>query len=178
VTTGPGVFAVQSRADIKRDAARFSLLGMLLVSAILLFIYRSIRVLGLTLVPVASGALAGIGAVSILFGFVHGVTLGFGVTLIGEAVDYAIYLFTNTAPGSTPKATLQRIWPTLRLGMLTSAFGFGAIHDVAVLLGAPLALDGPCADPKVGGNLLICALHPIELFELRQVDLYLRSCHS
>ncbi len=127
VVTGPGVFAVESRAGIKRDAMRFSIIGTLLVSAILLFVYRSLRVLALTLVPVASGALAGIAAVSLAFGSVHGVTLGFGATLIGEAVDYAIYLFTNTAPGSTPKATLQRIWPTLRLGMATSVFGFGAM---------------------------------------------------
>ena len=127
VATGPGIFAVHSRASMKADAARFSLLGMLLVSSLLLFVYRSFRVLGLTLIPVASGALAGVAAVSVVYGFVHGVTLGFGVTLIGEAVDYAIYLFTNTAPGSTPKATLQRIWPTLRLGMLTSACGFGAM---------------------------------------------------
>ena len=124
---GPGVFAVESRAGIKRDAMRFSLLGTLLVSAILLFVYRSLRVLALTLVPVVSGALAGIAAVSLVFGSVHGVTLGFGATLIGEAVDYAIYLFTNTAPGSTPKSTLQRIWPTLRLGVATSVFGFGAM---------------------------------------------------
>jgi predicted exporter len=125
--TGPGVFAVESRAGIKRDALRFSVLGTLLVSAILLFVYRSPRVLALTLVPVASGALAGIAAVSLAFGSVHGVTLGFGATLIGEAVDYAIYLFTNTVPGTAPKATLQRIWPTLRLGMVTSVFGFGAM---------------------------------------------------
>ncbi|HVY07919.1 MAG TPA: MMPL family transporter [Burkholderiales bacterium] len=127
VVTGPGVFAVESRSGIQRDAMRFSLLGTILVGAILLFVYRSLRVLGLTLVPVASGALAGIAAVSVVFGSVHGVTIGFGATLIGEAVDYAIYLFTNTVPGSTPKSTLQRIWPTLRLGMLTSAFGFGAM---------------------------------------------------
>jgi predicted exporter len=127
VVTGPAVFAVESRAGIKRDAMRFSLLATLLVSTILLLVYRSLRVLALTLVPVASGALAGIAAVSLAFGSVHGVTLGFGATLIGEAVDYAIYLFTNTAPGSAPKTTLQRIWPTLRLGMLTSAFGFGAM---------------------------------------------------
>lgn len=127
IVTGPGVIAVESRAGIKRDAMRFSILGTLLVSVILLFIYRSLRVLALTLVPVASGALAGIAAVSLAFGSVHGITLGFGATLIGEAVDYAIYLFTNTAPGSTPKATLQRIWPTLRLGMATSVCGFGAM---------------------------------------------------
>ena len=81
----------------------------------------------LGLLPVLSGVIAGIAGVSLGFGFVHGITLGFGVTLIGEAVDYAIYLFTQTAPGAAPAATLPRIWPTLRLGMLTSVCGFSAM---------------------------------------------------
>src|SRR5690606_23495023 len=34
---------------------------------------------------------------------------------------------TNTEAGSTPGHTLARIWPTLRLGMLTSVCGFGAL---------------------------------------------------
>ena len=125
--TGPGVFAVHSQSRMKGDAARFSTIATLLAAAALLFIYRSPRILLLALLPVASGALAGIAAVSLRFGYVHGITLGFGVTLIGEAVDYAIYLFTQTAPGSTPEATLPRIWPTLLLGMLTSVVGFSAM---------------------------------------------------
>ena len=89
--------------------------------------YRSVRVLVLAMLPVLSGIICGIAAVSMGFGFVHGITLGFGVTLIGEAVDYAIYLFTQTARGSAPDATLRLIWPTLRLGMLTSVCGFSAM---------------------------------------------------
>jgi predicted exporter len=54
-------------------------------------------------------------------------TLGFGVTLIGEAVDYAIYLLTQTAPGTSPEATLPRIWPLLQLGVLISVCGFSAM---------------------------------------------------
>jgi predicted exporter len=65
--------------------------------------------------------------VSLGFGSVHGITLGFGVTLIGEGVDYAIYLFTQTAPGIAPHRALDRIWPTLRLGVLTSICGFSAM---------------------------------------------------
>jgi predicted exporter len=84
-------------------------------------------VLFLGLLPVVSGAIAGIAAVALAFGFVHGITLGFGVTLIGESVDYAIYLFTQTVPGDPPKTTLMRIWPTLRLGVLTSIAGFSAM---------------------------------------------------
>jgi predicted exporter len=125
--TGPGVFSVQSRASIRGDAVRFSLIATLLISSLLLLVYRSPRALVLGLLPVASGALAGVAAVSVGFGSVHGVTLGFGVTLIGEGVDYAIYLFTQIAPQVTAQQTLQRIWPTLRLGVLTSICGFSAM---------------------------------------------------
>jgi predicted exporter len=125
--SGPGVFSVNSRAAIKGDAMRFSLIATLLIGAMALAFYRSLRVLGLSLVPVASGALAGVAAVSLGFGSVHGITLGFGVTLIGEGVDYAIFLFTRAAPGIAPYNTLDRVWPTLRLGVLTSICGFSAM---------------------------------------------------
>jgi predicted exporter len=42
-------------------------------------------------------------------------------------VDYAIYLFTQTAPGERAEDTLGRIWPILRLGAATSVVGFGAM---------------------------------------------------
>ncbi len=127
VMTGPPVFAVAARARIKGDAERFSMIATALVAAVLLLAYRSLPVLVLGLLPVASGALAGIAAVGLVFGFVHGITLGFGVTLIGEAVDYAIYLFTQTPAGGRARDTLPRIWPILRLGMLTSVCGFSAM---------------------------------------------------
>lgn len=127
INTGPPVFAVQSRARIKGDTKLFSAVATALVAAVLLVAYRSMPVLVLALLPVASGALAGVAAVGVGFGFVHGVTLGFGVTLIGEAVDYAIYLFTQTPPGAPTEATLPKIWPVLRLGMLTSVCGFSAM---------------------------------------------------
>ncbi|MBI5007071.1 MAG: MMPL family transporter [Nitrosomonadales bacterium] len=125
--TGPGVFSVQSRASIRDDAAKLSLIATLLVASMLLSLYRSPRVLALGLFPVATGALAGIAAVSVGFGSVHGITLGFGVTLIGEGVDYAIYLFTQIEQNGTPQSTLKRIWPTLRLGVLLSICGFSAM---------------------------------------------------
>jgi predicted exporter len=125
--TGPGVFSVSTRDRIKSDALRFALLAVVLVGGMLLALYRSWRVLGLGLLPVATGAVTGVTAVSLGFGSVHGLTLGFGTTLIGECVDYAIYLFTRSSPGTPPERTLDRIWPTLRLGVLTSICGFSAM---------------------------------------------------
>jgi predicted exporter len=125
--TGPGVFSVHARAAIRGDVARLSLIATVLVALVLLAIYRSPRVVALGFLPVASGAAAGAAAVSLGFGTVHGATLGFGIALMGEGVDYAIYLFTQTSPGTAPQRALDRIWPTLRLGMLTSICGFSAM---------------------------------------------------
>jgi predicted exporter len=127
VMTGPPVFAVAARDRIKSDATRLSALASLLVAGALLAVYRSPRVLALAFVPVVSGALVGIAAVGLVFRTIHGITLGFGATLIGEAVDYAVYLFTQTGPDSPVERTLERIWPTLRLGVLTSICGFSAM---------------------------------------------------
>jgi predicted exporter len=126
-TSGPGVFAVSARALIRDSVMRLSLIGALAIMALLLFAYRSVAALALTFVPVASGALAGIAAVALGFGTVHGITLGFGITLIGEAVDYSIYLFVQSGAGSPADSWRASVWPTIRLGMLTSVCGFAAL---------------------------------------------------
>ncbi len=55
------------------------------------------RTLALGAVPVACGVRPA-AAVGAGFGFVHGITLAFGATMIGEAVDYAIYFFVQAEP--------------------------------------------------------------------------------
>lgn len=120
--SGPPVMAVTSRDIIKSEVVRLSSISAALIALLLLAVYRSLPALGLTLVPVASGALAGIAAVALGFGAVHGITLGFGVTLIGEAVDYSIYLFIQHGADFR-----SGVWPTIRLGMLTSICGFAAL---------------------------------------------------
>jgi predicted exporter len=120
--SGPGVFAVSARDKIKQAATRLSLVSSILVICILLAVYRSGVALGLGLLPVATGALAGIAAVALGFGAVHGTTLGFGITLIGESVDYSIYFFISAS-----KSWRQMLWPTIRLGMLTSVVGFASL---------------------------------------------------
>jgi predicted exporter len=125
--TGPGVFSVTTRAAIRGDATRLSIIASALVGALLLAVYRSPRVLMVSFLPVITGALAGIATVRAVFGNVHGITLGFGSTLIGEAVDYAVYLFTAVSARESAAQAMTRLWPTLRLGVLTSACGFSAM---------------------------------------------------
>ena len=121
--TGPGVFAAASRAAIERDAWLLSLASGTLVLLLLLRIYRRPGVVALCFVPVVSGLAVGTAAVSLAFGNVHAITLGFGATLIGEAVDYPSYACLNAGPGESVRRALERIWPTLRLAVLTTVLG-------------------------------------------------------
>ncbi|HEX4024026.1 MAG TPA: hypothetical protein VHX52_04880 [Steroidobacteraceae bacterium] len=121
--SGPGVFSVQARSTIEREALRLSLLSTALIVTLLLLVYRSVAVLLFGLLPVASGALAGVAAVALGFGVVHGITLGFGITLIGESVDYPIYLFVQ----SRGRQFHGVLWPTIALGALTSICGFASL---------------------------------------------------
>ena len=126
--TGPGVFSVTSRDTIESQVTRLSIISVALIAMLLLLVYRSFSALALGFLPVISGALAGIAAVSLGFGSVHGITLGFGTALIGEAVDYSIYLFVQSEQGgSDPQDWIKRFWPTVRLGVLTSIFGFASL---------------------------------------------------
>ncbi len=131
--TGPGVFSVVARDTIKSQVRLIFVVSTLLIALLLLAVYRSFSALLLGFLPVATGILAGIASVSVGFGVVHGITLGFGTALIGEAVDYSIYLFMQSdyaSDGNNKKnreAWIARVWPTVRLGVLTSVFGFAAL---------------------------------------------------
>jgi len=128
VMTGPGVFSVTSRDTIESQVRRLSVISVAIIATLLLLVYRSFTALALGFLPVISGALAGIAAVSLGFGVVHGITLGFGTALIGEAVDYSIYLFVQSEQGGSDQRTwIERFWPTVRLGVLTSICGFASL---------------------------------------------------
>ncbi|GAA0801597.1 MMPL family transporter [Cupriavidus gilardii] len=119
VMSGPGAIGVQTRDTIRAEVERLSTIGVAVIVALLWFVYRSPTALALGLVPVLSGVLAGVAAVSLGFGMVHGLTLGFGTTLIGESVDYAIYLFAQTAQDRDDDAPAES-------GTAAAAAGAGA----------------------------------------------------
>jgi predicted exporter len=127
--SGPAVFAVSARATIEHEVKRLSILSSAMIVTLLLLVYRSVATLLLGLLPVVSGALAGVAAVALGSGVVHGITLGFGITLIGESVDYSIYLLVQSRrnPQHDSVQVPPRLWRTIGLGMLTSVCGFASL---------------------------------------------------
>lgn len=129
--SGAPVFSVQSRDKIKGEAIRLALIGGIVIGCLLLLAFASPRALVIAVLPVATGVVAGTAAVALVFGTVHGLTMGFGSTLIGETIDYAIYYLIQARGAAVPGTGWQRWrdlnWPTVRLGLLTSVCGFAAL---------------------------------------------------
>jgi len=125
--TGPGVFAVESKQTIEQEAWRLSTAAAALVLCFLYASYGSMALVLLSLIPLTAGIMAGMLAVQGWFGFIHGITLGFGITLLGVVDDYPIHLFSHLSSRGSVSAVMREIWPTMRLGVLTTAIGFAAL---------------------------------------------------
>jgi predicted exporter len=59
-----------------------------------------------------------------VFQQVHGITLAFGITLLGVTLDYPVHLFSHLDRNESASLSMLRIWPTLRLGVVTTCLGY------------------------------------------------------
>ncbi len=122
--SGAGKFSVMME-ERTRGEAQFLGTGATIGMVILMLIaYRSLGILLLSALPLASAGLAGLGAVSALFGEVHGITLAFGFTLIGVAQDYPVHLLSHGHADRPPVEAARQLWPTLATGVASTCIAY------------------------------------------------------
>ncbi len=124
--TGVGAFSVELQKTIRAEAEKRTILAIAALLVILFVVYRKFRLLLLAALPIAMGFLVGLATVSLVFTSVHGITLAFGFTLMGVAIDYPLHLFSHTRRGSG-QAAIRLIWPTLRIGAASTIVAYLAI---------------------------------------------------
>lgn len=128
--SGVNRFAVLARESIERDIRRITIVSIIALSLLLLLLFRSLRIVLLTSVPVVTGVLTGLTLTLLIFGRIHGVTLAFGAALIGVAVDYVVHLYCHhivVPRQGGPREAVRSIWPALILGAATTMTGFAAL---------------------------------------------------
>lgn len=114
-------------ADGARQASREintiglgSLAGVLLI---LLLAFRSPRTIATLLMPLAVGGIFAFSLTLAIFGGVHLLTVAFGSSLIGVAIDYALHLQCARAAGGA-RFRLRTLLPGLSLGLVTSLMAY------------------------------------------------------
>ena len=128
--TGTVFYAAAARQSAEREVdfiGAGSLIGMLLL---LYLVFRSLRPLALGLLSVGFGIAAAVIVVVAVYGEMQLITLVFGASLIGEAIDYAIqYFAAHLGAGKAwePMVGLRRIAPGLLMALATSVLGYAAL---------------------------------------------------
>lgn len=113
----------QARSEIS-TVGFGSLLGILVI---FWWVFRSTRLLLLAFFPIAAGIALALAVCQWLFGSVHVISLIFGASLVGIAIDYALHFFTRRhAMGAQwqPAVCMQHLFPALSLGLLSSVLAY------------------------------------------------------
>jgi len=122
--SGAGAFSALMEARTSVEVQTIGLVDTIGIVVLLLIAYRGIGTVVLGVLPLATAGIAGIAAVSALFGAVHGITLAFGFTLIGVAQDYPIHLLSHRRADRTPQEIARGLWPTLATGVASTCIAY------------------------------------------------------
>ncbi|MDT3282568.1 MMPL family transporter [Shewanella scandinavica] len=168
--------ALAATQTAKSEISILGLASLLGVIALVWLAFRSVMPLLLAIVTISSGLLLAVTFTLSVFGELHLLTLVFGTSLIGIAIDYSFHFYCERLSDSerSAKATVAYIFPTVTLAFITSALayvGIGlapfpgmqqvAIFCAAGLLGAYLTLI--LAYPLLAGSRLPEGSRPLAL---------------
>jgi predicted exporter len=124
IVSGPGAFSVLMKGKTQTEATWIGTFDSIGVIVLMLVAYRSFTTTVLGILPIASAGIASLAAVSLMFGSIHGITLGFGFTLLGVAQDYPMHLFSHRHAGKSPLDTARGVWPTLATGVVATCIAY------------------------------------------------------
>jgi predicted exporter len=127
ILSGPAVFATNSRNQIQWEVTILSISASAAVMLILWLAYRSLPLVFINAIPLVSALLVASAGLTLMYGPIHGITLAFGITVIGVAIDYPIHLFSHLSGKRGVSDEFKIIWPTMRLGVLTTVVGYSAM---------------------------------------------------
>lgn len=133
IVTGAPVFALESKKSISKQIQIISVLASLGMMVFLYWFFRSVKIIIVIGLPLAFAILTGMTTVMLIDGFIHGISIAFGITIIGIAVDYPVHYFSHRLflishrNTSHSQVIIQSIWPMMRLGLITTLIGFSAI---------------------------------------------------
>ncbi len=120
--SGADWVALQAEQQIRKGVNWITSIALGMVFLALFIAFRSPKLILFSSLPLLGAFSVGILSTISLFGSMQLITLALGAILLGVAIDYPIH--TISAYQSRKLSVVQQIWPTIRLGALTSAFGF------------------------------------------------------
>lgn len=110
--------AAAGAAQARQEISTIGLGSLLGILALLWLVFRDTRTLLSLLIPLGCGLLFALPLTWLIFGTLNLLTLAFGASLIGVAIDYAMHL--QCARHLDPERPLRELWPALKIGLYSS----------------------------------------------------------
>lgn len=123
---GAPVIAVDSANRSRSNAITLSIAGSAFLLLVLSWAWRSPVLVIASALPLAAGVACGTIVTALVFDQVHGLTLAFGFTLLGVALDYPIHLFGH-GDGSRLDQAARHVRAPLLLGAASTVIAYIAI---------------------------------------------------
>jgi predicted exporter len=128
--TGAVFYAESARSAAEREVHLIGVASLCGIALLMLWVFRSPRLLLLGFVSTALGIVCALAVTLLVFGKLHLLTLVFGASLIGEAVDYSIQYFVvylGAQRDWDARRGARTVRPALTVALLTSLLGYAIL---------------------------------------------------
>ncbi|RQH05843.1 hypothetical protein D1Y85_14020 [Paraburkholderia dinghuensis] len=128
--TGAVFYAEAARRASERDVHVIGIVTSVGIALLMLWIFRSPRLIFLGFLSTALGILFALAITMFVFGKLHLLTLVFGASLIGEAVDYSIQYFVvylGARHNWDSQRGAREVLPALTVALSTSLLGYAIL---------------------------------------------------
>ncbi|WOD19150.1 MMPL family transporter [Paraburkholderia kirstenboschensis] len=128
--TGAVFYAESARSASEREVHLIGVASLVGIALLMMWVFRSPRLLLLGFVSTALGIVCALAVTLLVFGKLHLLTLVFGASLIGEAVDYSIQYFVvylGAGRDWDARRGARAVRPALSVALATSLLGYAIL---------------------------------------------------
>jgi predicted exporter len=128
--TGAVFYAESARSASEHEVHLIGVASLCGIALLMMWVFRSPRLLLLGFVSTALGIVCALAVTMLVFGQLHLLTLVFGASLIGEAVDYSIQYFVvylGAGRDWDSRRGARAVRPALTVALATSLLGYAIL---------------------------------------------------
>ncbi|WP_299008560.1 MMPL family transporter [uncultured Shewanella sp.] len=153
--------AAAATDNAKKEVSSIGLISLIGVIGLVLLAFRSLMPLTIALLTLSTGFLFALVGTLLIFHQIHLLTLVFGTSLIGIAIDYSFHFYCERLqrPKLSTSNIIKHIFPAISLALLTSVLAylsmglapFPGMQQVAVF----------CASGLIGAYITLILAYPL-----------------
>ena len=118
---------VYNARQIKADARTSLLITLVLVAAVVIFVFRRKSAIFLILLPVLFGGVFALAFVSLIQGTVSSIAVGAGSAILGVALSYSIHVFCHSLHARSAEEIIRELAYPMTIGSFTTIGGFAGL---------------------------------------------------